>query len=124
MKHLHLRLALAGVAGLIALGAVPAFAMEAARDPLPVVAGVRPQEHGGGASTGSDREVEPMLIWTTIGVAGGAVAMAGLYLLKRRRGGFPANPAWVAPISILRSKDSPVEGDYGNAPADAHGSHH
>ncbi len=124
MKQLHLRLALAGVAGLIALWAVPASAMEAARDPLPIVAGVRPQEHGGGTSNGSDREVEPMLIWTTIGVAGGAVVMAGLYLLKRRLGGFPANPVWVAPITILRSKDSPVEGDYGRAPAEAHGSHH
>lgn len=124
MKQIHLRLALAAVAGLIALGAVPAAAMEAAPEPVPVVAGVRPQEHGGGASTGSEREVEWPLIWTTVGVAGGAVVMAGLYLVKRRLGGFPANPAWVAPISILRSKDSPVEGDYGNAPVDAHGSHH
>ena len=67
-------------------------------------------------------EVEPVAIWSFIVI----LLLAGLggvfYLLKRRMGGFPSNPAWVAPITIMRSKDFPDENSYSDAPA--HDAHH
>jgi hypothetical protein len=71
-----------------------------------------------------DRDVVPVAAWTIAGVGVFAIVGAALYFLKRRVGGFPANPTWKAPISIERSETFPAEGDYGDPPADAHGAHH
>jgi hypothetical protein len=71
-----------------------------------------------------EHDVVPVAVWTTAGVLAGAVIFAALYMFKRRIGGFPKNPTWTAPISIMRSETFPAEGDFGDAPADAHGSHH
>jgi hypothetical protein len=69
-----------------------------------------------------ERDVAPMVIWSLVGI-GVAVAVGGtFYLLKRRIGGFPANPSWVAPISIEPSSTFPE--DYGNGPANLDGPHH
>ena len=65
-----------------------------------------------------------MLVWSTAGIVASGILLSVFYLLKRRVGGFPANPAWVAPITIMQSKDFPTEGSYGDVPADAHGAHH
>lgn len=108
------------------LSATAAFAAEPA--PLPAVGTFVAQDHGGDATAqgeGSTIDVVPPLLWAVAGVAGGAIVMAGLYLLKRRLGGFPANPDWVAPITIMESRTFPKEGDYGDMPAaEAHGAHH
>jgi hypothetical protein len=71
-----------------------------------------------------DRDVVPVAAWTIAGVGVFAVAGAALYFLKRRVGGFPANPTWKAPISIERSETFPAEGDYGDVAPDPHGAHH
>ncbi len=68
--------------------------------------------------------MEPILLWTIAGVGGGAVVFAGLYLLKRRLGGFPRNPAWVAPITVMRSRESPDETTFAGAVPGDHDSHH
>lgn len=98
--------------------AVPAFAAGlpgTGRDGAAHVA----REGGNGAAV----DVVPGAIWTVVGVAAGALILGIFYLLKRRVGGFPQNPDWVAPISIMPSKDSPDEGAFGDVAPDAHGHH-
>ena len=120
MKQLFLRAALLAVLATVAFAAVsPAAASEASREPAPIVRQWQPK--AGGAP---GQSVEPILLWTIAGVGGGAVVFAGLYLLKRRLGGFPRNPAWVAPISILRSRDSADETTFGAAAPGGHDSQH
>ena len=77
----------------------------------------------GALDAGSQGDVRTVAIWTIVGTLLGGFALSILYLLKRRVGGFPRNPAWVAPITIMQSKDFPDEGYYGDTPADAHTSH-
>lgn len=104
---------------MVALGAAPVFATSVEREPVAIVREWRPQE----ASPPPGRRVEPPILWTVAGVAAISLTGGTFYLLKRRVGGFPANPAWVAPISVMPSSDSPDEGTYGDAPADSHGTH-
>lgn len=63
------------------------------------------------AGSSSNTDVVPTLAWAAIGVACFAVVLSGLYLLKRKVGGFPRNPSWVAPISIRPSREFPGEPD-------------
>jgi hypothetical protein len=128
---LHLVRALAAL--LVALPALsaahPAAAME-----LPQPAGaltLRWQEGEGHAVGGEkpvdvehDSEVLTPTTWAIVGTLVGGLFLSVFYLLKRRVGGFPRNPSWVAPITIMQSKDFPDEGYYGDVPADAHGAHH
>ncbi len=112
MKTLILRLAL--------LSAI-AFAA------LALVAPAAADDEGGDATaaeeTGSD--VVPAALWSLAGVAIGAVVMGTLYLFKRRVGGFPENPSWVAPITIMRSRDLPSDSAGGQGDAhDSHGATH
>jgi hypothetical protein len=112
MKTLILRLAL--------LSAI-AFAA------LALVAPAAADDEGGDATaaeeTGSD--VVPAALWSLAGVAIGAVVMGTLYLFKRRVGGFPENPSWVAPITIMRSRDLPSDSAGGQGDAhDNHGATH
>jgi hypothetical protein len=67
-----------------------------------------------------ENDVVPVAVWTTVGVVAGAVVFGVLYLFKRRIGGFPKNPSWVAPISIERSETFPDEGDFGDVAPGAH----
>ena len=69
-------------------------------------------------------DVVPVALWTFLSVVGAGLAGGVLYLFKRRIGAFPRNPAWVAPITIMRSADAPDEGAFGEAAAVSHGSHH
>ncbi len=58
---------------------------------------------------GTGRDILPPVIWMLSGVAAFAVLLGIFYLLKRRVGGFPANPAWVAPITIMPSSELPQD---------------
>lgn len=129
MKALSLQATLIAIALLLAVGAaVSAFASE--RSAAPGAPAAVHQEGGGGPVAtgdggGSARDVVPMALWAGAGIAVLAVTLATLHMLKRRMGGFPANPSWVAPITVMRSAESPDEGDYGDqAPSSqAHAEH-
>ncbi|MGD9934378.1 MAG: hypothetical protein AB7T37_11750 [Dehalococcoidia bacterium] len=126
MKSLALRvLLLAAVVFPVAGPAGTAFAA----DVLPIASGVsvlREDEPVGGAhgGEGSGVDVVPVAVWTTVGIVASGLLLGVFYLFKRRIGGFPANPEWVAPISIERSETFAKEGDFGDVAPDAHGAHH
>jgi hypothetical protein len=108
------------------LFATVAFASEDPQtQPLPSSAA---QENGDeeSAAEGSGRDVAPVAIWSVVGIIAGAIVFTALYMLKRQIGGFPENPDWVAPITILYSKDAPDEGAFGDGAAQsgAHGAQH
>jgi hypothetical protein len=103
---------------MLASMAVPAFAAGLPGTGLDSATHVA-QEGGNGPAV----DVVPGSIWTVVGVAAGGLVLGIFYLLKRRVGGFPANPDWVAPITIMPSKDSPDEGTFGDVAPDAHGHH-
>ncbi|MEX1104039.1 MAG: hypothetical protein WED87_07300 [Dehalococcoidia bacterium] len=65
------------------------------------------------------------MIWSIVGLAIFVVVGGVLYFMKRQMGGFPENPSWVAPITIMPSKDFPDEGDFGDQPPShtAHAEH-
>jgi hypothetical protein len=76
---------------------------------------------GSTAGTNSNSDVVPTLVWMALGVAGFGVVLTMCYFLKRRVGGFPKNPIWVAPISIRPSSDFPADADaHGAAAHDEH----
>ncbi len=114
------------VAVLAALFALAVAAPAAAQDHGPAPTASHGETAGGGneGGSGSTHDVVPVLVWSTAGIVASGILLSVFYLLKRRVGGFPANPAWVAPITIMQSKDFPPEGSYGDVPADAHGAHH
>lgn len=68
--------------------------------------------------TGNLKEVA---LWTSAGIAASAIFLTAFYMLKRKIGLFD-NPEWVAPITILYSKDAATEGTFGDS-GDSHGSH-
>lgn len=110
MKTLILRLALVSA---LAFAALALIAPAAADD-----------DGGHTTAAGSGNDVVPAALWSLAGVAVGAVVMGTLYLFKRQVGGFPENPSWVAPISIMRSRDLPSDsGGHGDA-HDSHGAGH
>lgn len=85
------------------------------------------QEHGGEAPASSKSaqwsDVKEVALWSIAGVAGGAVVLGVLYTFKRRIGGFPANPSWVAPITIMPSRDLPGDDNQGHEAGAGHDSH-
>lgn len=81
-------------------------------------------EGGSTTETGAERDVDRPLFWSIVGIAAGAVVMAGLYLLKRAVGGFPKNPSWVAPISIEPSSTFLDDTRLGDLAAGSHAAHH
>jgi len=109
MKTLLLRLAIVSTLSIVALSAAaPALADD--------------EGHSDPAAAGSGTDVVDPALWSIAGIAAGAVVLGLLYFVKRRAGGFPANPSWVAPITIMRSRDLP--GDAGaHGHDDAHGGH-
>jgi hypothetical protein len=120
MKTLPLRLGLFTVIALITVAAaLPAVAAEAPREPAPIVRSWQPFE----AAAGAHSDIKPMVFWSIATIAGAATVFGTLYLFKRRIGGFPENPSWVAPITIMPSKNFADEGTFGDAPADAHDAH-
>lgn len=114
MKTLLLRLALVSALAFAALG---------------VIAPAAADDQGAHTVTQADgdgTDILPVTLWSLAGVAVGAVVMGTLYLFKRRVGGFPANPSWTAPISVMRSRDLPGDGAANGhgGPHDAHGAGH
>lgn len=96
------------------------------------VSGAFAQEHGEGepTTTASDSrdwgDVQEVALWSLVAIAGGSVVMGILYLLKKSLGGFPENPSWVAPISVMRSRDLPGDDNQGHeahADHNGHGGH-
>ena len=84
------------------LAAAPAFAQE------------------GPPTGGTGRDILPPVVWMLCGVAGFALLLGIFYLLKRRMGGFPANPAWVAPITIMTSSELPQDDEPAGHSEDLH----
>jgi len=101
-----------------ALGAAPAFASS---EPHGADATVTRLQEGEPEESASDEtDIVPVAVWTIAGVLLAGLAGGVFYLLKRRVGGFPQNPSWVAPISIMESKDFADEGSFGDAPVESH----
>lgn len=104
---------------IVPLGTV-AYALEAPSQPQSPIAVVYQEGHGDTtAQSDSGTDVVPRVTWMLAGIAAAAVVMGLLYLFKRRVGGFPKNPSWVAPITIMPSSELP--GDRDPHEADTHG---
>ncbi len=109
MKTLLLRLAIVSTLSIAALSAAaPALADD--------------EGHSDPAAAGSGTDVVDPALWSIAGIAAGAVVLGLLYFVKRGAGGFPANPSWVAPITIMRSRDLPGD-DGAHGHDDARGGH-
>ncbi|MEO6044437.1 MAG: hypothetical protein ABIQ47_11010 [Tepidiformaceae bacterium] len=103
MKRLAPLVAVSVVTAVSALlSAAPAFAQE------------------GSPTGGTGRDILPPVVWMLCGVAGFALLLSIFYLLKRRMGGFPANPAWVAPITIMTSSELPQDDEPAGHSEDLH----
>jgi hypothetical protein len=73
---------------------------------------------------GGNNNVLPVVLGTLAFIALFSVALGVLYLLKRQVGGFPEHPEWVAPITIMRSRDLPGDdGEHGHNGHNGHGGH-
>lgn len=123
MRHTLLRFALALPAAFLAFGAaLPAWPALADDGPSTATGAVQGQAEEG---EGGGPDVTTVTIWTIVGALAGGVFLSVFYLLKRRVGGFPENPSWVAPISIMRSAESPDDSTWANGEGHAaHGAHH
>jgi hypothetical protein len=127
MKRLESLIIASAILGVIVLGTAGTASASGRREPTPLVSELRApgQEHGGSSADGEGGDVSTRVIWTIAGVAGGVVIFGTLYLLKRRLGGFPQNPTWVAPITIMPSRENADDTTWGDGDvAGAHGSHH
>lgn len=120
MRRYLLRTAVFAFAILVIAGAIMpvAAANSGTGDAMPQFLLSADEEKAAGPETGPLQE---RALWSVLGIAVGCAIGGAFYMLRRNMGHF-ANPAWVAPISIMLSKDSPES--FGDAPADAHGSHH
>ncbi|MCA9823109.1 MAG: hypothetical protein R3B97_08620 [Dehalococcoidia bacterium] len=122
MRTLVLRsVVLAAAVFCIAAPAGAAFAADAAPAASAITV-LHADEPAGGAqsSDSSGIDVVPGATWMFVGILVSGLGLSILYLLKRRVGGFPKNPAWVAPISIERSETFAKEGDFGDVAPGAH----
>jgi hypothetical protein len=126
MTTLTRRLTALVLVAVLALSATAALAAELSPTGAPLAAPA--QDHGdeGEGTPATETDTSGLVSrswWAVGGVLVGAVVMGVFYLFKRRVGGFPANPDWVAPITIMPSKDFPSQGDYGDVDPAAHGAH-
>jgi hypothetical protein len=113
MKSLLLRLALVSTLAFAALGVIAPAAADGEGG------------HSATQATDDGTDILPVTLWSLAGVAVGVVVMGTLYLFKRRVGGFPENPSWIAPISVMRSRDLPGDDTAnGHANHDPHGAGH
>lgn len=110
MKVFQPRFALLAVAGVLAVAAAVSTVNAETFVAEPETAAVAQQQAGDGASN----DIVTPALWMVAGVAMSGVVLAVLYLFKRRVGGFPENPSWVAPISVMRSSTFPDEGTFGD----------
>lgn len=130
MGHFRQRLLVIGAAGALSLGTIlPATASWIPVEPIPIVRTAGQESHAPDEEEGSSQDVNTVLLWSIASVAAGAVVLGTLYLLKRQVGGFPANPTWVAPITIMPSRDNSTDATWGSGSddhghGDPHGTHH
>ena len=124
MNQLPLLVIVGLVASILALGAVlPVSAASTPAEPVPVVRAFRADEKG---TADAEQDVSKTVLWTVFGVAAGGLAFTTLYLLKRRVGGFPKDPSWIAPITIMPSHTFADESTFsgpGNAQDHSPGHH-
>ncbi|MBE7519958.1 MAG: hypothetical protein HS107_12010 [Thermoflexaceae bacterium] len=120
MRRFLLRASVLSFALLVAAGAVaPALAADSGTDATSQMwLASADEEKAPGPDTGPLQE---RALWSVLGIAAACAAGGAFYMLRRSMGHF-ANPTWVAPISIMQSKDSPES--FGDAPPEAHGGHH
>lgn len=79
------------------------------------------EDEGGSSFADVPGGLNAMVVWSIVGLGIVAAVLGFFYFMKRQVGGFPENPSWVAPITIMPSKDFPDEGDFGDEPtAPAH----
>ena len=85
------------------------------------------EEHGGGSSFvgGPDwADAKEVTVWSIVSIGGFATLMGVLYLFKRKVGGFPQDPSWVAPISVMKAGDLPDDSETAHGGEhEAHGTH-
>lgn len=102
------------VGAFLALVVGTGFVAAADLTPAPEGARAPAQAEGHGSDSAANvpsANVERVL-WSVLAI-GLAVPIAGvLYLLKKRLRAFPEHPEWVAPISVMRSRDLPDERTY------------
>jgi hypothetical protein len=122
-----MKLVFARLIVLAALLAAPAFSATAAFAQDHGGESGADEEHGSGGIdflAGPDwDDAKEVTIWSIVSVATFGTVLGVLYLFKRKVGGFPEHPAWVAPISIMRASDLPGDGDDGHEAAAPHDSH-
>ena len=125
MHRLSLRFAPVLVALVLSVSVIQAAAAASITPLADGPAAIEHQHEPSPTASQSTTNIKKNVLWMAFGIAAGAVVLTALYMLKRRVGAFPENPDWVAPITIMRAKDSPDEGTYGTpANHDAHGAHH
>lgn len=117
--------ALLVVIALLAPVASPVVASDAGLPGHALSAAVAAQEGEGeadGAGTSERRDgLDSVVIWSLAGLGIFALLLGAFYFFKRQVGGFPENPSWTAPITIMASKDFVGDEDVGEAAQAAHG---
>ena len=111
----------------VAVSPVAASGDRAGAGGAPAGSAIDAQEEGHGeeeAGATSERRdgLDSVVIWSLVSLGIFALVLGAFYFFKRQVGGFPENPEWVAPITIMPSKDFADDGDFGEAGTTAHGS--
>jgi hypothetical protein len=118
MKNLLLRLALVASLTLGALAPLSASAQDHGD-------GEAAAEPGGTSFVGGPDwdDAKEVTIWSLVGIGVFSTLMGVLYLFKRKVGGFPEHPSWVAPISVMPASELPGDDGDSHAGHDSHGTH-
>ena len=87
---------------------LPAFAAQA-----PVTGYVTQQQPT------STHDIVPMAIWAIVAVLVACLVGGIMYAFKRQIGAYPKHPTWVAPISIMLSRDLPGDDESHEAHSDS-----
>lgn len=110
-----------------ALLVAPAFSATAAFAQDHGDEGAAEEDHGTGGTDflgGPDwDDAKGVTIWSIVGVTIFGTVLGVLYTFKRKVGGFPEHPAWVAPISIMPAGELPGDDNDGHEAHTAHDSH-
>ncbi len=75
-----------------------------------------------GADTATERRdgLDSVVIWSLAGLGIFALVLGAFYFFKRQVGGFPENPSWTAPITIMPSRDFADDEDFAAQSSVAH----
>jgi|GEM_PF-1133919 len=121
MKMLLARFLLVALLLAVPFGGAPAALAQDHGDEEATQAGG--EGHGGIDFLGGPdwTSVKEVTIWSVVGVGAFSVILGVLYLFKRKVGGFPEHPSWVAPISIMPASELPGDDDAGHEDHSGHG---